>query len=107
MNNMLFQKTPGEAFDNQSHDDDQIFDEPDFEGMIIQPAKNEDFGNENSMILIDEDQQNQPSMIQEEGLNTLILDSQSIIMDGGGNQNFEGAGLIDSASFDQKNDNRR
>jgi len=31
--------------------------------MAIPSAKNDDFGNENSMILIDEDQNNQPSMI--------------------------------------------
>jgi hypothetical protein len=35
-----------------------MFDDPDFEEMPIPNSKNDDFVNENSMILIDEDQQN-------------------------------------------------
>ena len=100
VNNKLFPAESTDPFENQSAGDDKIFDDPEFDEMPITNSKNNDFVNENSMILIDEDQQNQPSMMQEDGLNTLILDSQSMILDGG--MNPAGNELQDSNFFDQK-----
>ena len=58
VNNKLFPAESPDPFENQSAGDDKMFDDPDFEEMPIPNSKNEDFVNENSMILIDEDQQN-------------------------------------------------
>jgi len=53
--NQLFPNETPDPFENQSVGEEKTFEEPDFEEMPIPTAKNDDFVNENSIILIDED----------------------------------------------------